>query len=169
MSGAHIRIPTSAAESPRGRKPTLEDRLIARILAHWLDQELAGGAQASLSAAHAARIGQLSQDRTRRAVTRSLERLIDRAEIQRPRFRITAVPPCRDQVRDATALIMSITSRLRSEEPLDAQGIARLKTLLRDPTGPCYAPSRTDALTVALQAVSEAFDARTAGRRPAER
>jgi len=42
------------------RKPTLEDRLIARMLARWLDEELARGMGASLSEAHAARAEQLT-------------------------------------------------------------------------------------------------------------
>jgi hypothetical protein len=38
---------------------------------------------------------------------------------------------------DAMTLIRSTASRLRSGEPVAAQGIACLKALLRDPGGPC--------------------------------
>lgn len=163
MRSAHVSILASTAHS-RGRpKPTLEDRLIARMLAPWLDRELARGMAASLSAPHTARARQLTEDRTRRAVARSLDRLIERAENPRSRFPLAAVPPCREQVRDATALLLATASRLRSGEPVDACGIARLKTLLRDPGGPCYVRSRPDALTVALEAVSKALDVGTGG------
>ena len=52
-------------------------------------------------------------------------------------------------------LILSIRSRLLSGEPLATQGIARLKTLLRDRSGACYIPSGHDALRLALQEISE--------------
>jgi hypothetical protein len=53
-------------------------------------------------------------------------------------------------------LILTIRSRLLSEEPLAAQGIARLKTVLGDRCGPCYAPtSEPDSLLVKLREISE--------------
>ena len=76
------------------------------------------------------------------------------------------IRPCTEQVRDATALIRSTATRLRSNEPLDPLGIARLKTLLRDASGPCYVPSRPDALTLALQEVSNALEVETRGGPP---
>jgi len=53
-----------------------------------------------------------------------------------------------------------IRSRLRSTEPLDAQPIAQLRTLLTDRGGPCYEPSEPDALKVALQEISASLDVR---------
>jgi hypothetical protein len=143
----------------RHRKPTLEDRLIARALAPWLDDELARGMQASLSEAHTARAEQLAGERARRAVVRRLDRLVARAQHQRPPSRMVPVSPCREQVCDAMPLILAIRSRLVSGEPLAAQGIARLKTLLSDRRGPCYVPSVPDSLTVALQEISELIQA----------
>jgi hypothetical protein len=151
------------------RPSTLENRAIARILAPWLDRELAGPPAASLTAAHAARVAQLTRERTRRALARSLDRLIERADDRRSRFSNWTIRPCAEQVRDATALIRSTASRLRSDEPLDPLGIARLKTLLRDVDGPCFVRSRPDALTVALQEVSNAFDLETGGAASARR
>jgi hypothetical protein len=55
-------------------------------------------------------------------------------------------------------LIVSIRSRLRSTEPLTAEGIAGLKKLLSDRAGPCYVRSEADALPVALRDVSGSFD-----------
>jgi hypothetical protein len=143
----------------RHRKPTLEDRLIARALAPWLDDELARGMQASLSEAHAARAEQLAGERARRAVVRRLDRLVARAQHRRPASRIAPVAPCREQVSDAMPLIIAIRTRLVSGEPLAAQGIARLKTLLSDRCGPCYVPNAPDSLTVALQEISELLQA----------
>jgi len=56
-------------------------------------------------------------------------------------------------------MIRSTSARLRSREPIDAQGVARLKVLLSDLDGPCYVPGRPAALTEALQAISDSLDA----------
>lgn len=141
----------------RRRKPTLEDRLIARMLARSLDRELAAGVSAWVSGAHAARLGQLATDRARQAVANDLDRLIKRAAAPASRLQITAVP-CRDQVRPATDMMRAIAARLRSADPLDARGIARLRTLLCDPAGPFRTPGPTGALTVALRDVSELLE-----------
>lgn len=134
--------------------------MVARMLAPWLDRELADHGGRSLSEAHAARVQQLTSNRTRRSVARALDRLIERAQNPHPASLREGVPPCRDQVREATPLIASIAARLRSGEPLDACGVARLKTLLADRSGPCYASSRPDALAGALRETAELLDTR---------
>jgi hypothetical protein len=68
-----------------------------------------------------------------------------------------AAAPCRAQVRDAKPLIVLIASWLCSDEPVDAQGIARLVVLMRDGAGPFYVRSRSDALTVALLHVANSL------------
>ena len=143
----------------RRRKPTLEDRLIARMLAPWLDEELARGMGTSLSEAHAARAEQLTRARSRCAVARTLDRLVDRAQNPRPASLTPLLPPSSEQVRDAMPLIVSVRSRLLSGELLPAQGIALLKTLVRDRSGACYIPSGQGALTLALQEISELLNA----------
>jgi hypothetical protein len=102
-------------------------------------------------------VAQLTADGTRHAVARSLDRLIERAEVPQSRLQISLVP-CREQVRQAKGLIRATAARLRSAEPIDARGVARLKTLVSEPTGPCYAPSRADALSVALQDIAKSLD-----------
>jgi hypothetical protein len=143
----------------RHRKPTLEDRLVARMLGRSLDRELAAGASAHLSEAHEARAQQLVSVRTRRAVANHLDRLIERAERPPARFQILA-GPCREQARQAYDMIRATAVLLRSEEPLEARGIARLKTLLSDPMGPCYAPVSAVALTVALYDIAGSLTSR---------
>ena len=129
------------------------------MLAPWLDEELARGMGASLSEAHAARAEQLAGERARRRVARALDRLVDRAQNPRPAYLSPLLPRCPEQVRDAMPLILSIRARLLAGQPLAAQGIARLKTLLRDRSGACYTAGGEGALTVALQEVSELLGA----------
>ena len=69
------------------------------------------------------------------------------------------VQPCPEQVLEAVPLIVSIRSRLRSTEPLNAAAVARLKKLLSDRAGPCYVRCEPNALTAALRYVSEALEA----------
>ena len=146
----------------RHSKPTLEDRLIARMLAPWLDEELARGMGASLSEAHTARAEQLARTRARRAVAHKLDKLVDRAQNPRLLSRIALIPPCREQVHDAMPLIVAIRSRLLSGEPLPARGVARLKTLLSDRSGPCYVYRGPQSLTLALQEIAELLQAEEA-------
>jgi hypothetical protein len=127
------------------------------MLGRSLDRELAVGVRAQISEAHGARAAQLTADRSRRSVAHSLDRLIERAERPASRFQMTPAP-CREQVGHANGMIGAIADRLRSAEPLDARGVARLKWLLSDPTGPCYAPSGTDALRVALHDIAKSLD-----------
>ena len=135
------REPSPELWTGRRRKPTLEDRLIARMLAPCLDEELARGTGTSRSEAHAARAEQLTGERARRRVARMLDRLVDRAQNPRPAHLSPLRPPCPEQVRVAMPLIVSIRSRLLAGEPLATEGIARLKTLLRDRSGACYIAS----------------------------
>jgi len=148
-------VPSPACS--RQPKPTFEDRLIARILARSLDRELAGGVPARATSAHAARARQLTTDRTRRAVANRLDRLVEQAERPTSRLRVTAAP-CREHVRAAKDLIRRTATRLRSEGPVDALAIARLRTLLSDPAGPCYSPELAGALTTALRDISQLLD-----------
>jgi hypothetical protein len=143
----------------RRRKPTLEDRVVARMLGRSLDRELAAGASAQLSGAHEARAQQLISVRTRRAVANHLDRLIERAESPPARFQIVAGPCC-EQVRQAPEMIRATAVLLRSEEPVEARGVARLKTLLSDPMGPCYTPGPAGTFTVALRDIAGSLTSR---------
>jgi hypothetical protein len=150
--------PSLASLAPRRRrdKATLEDRLIARMLAPWLDRELAAGMEPSISEAHAARAEQLTGDHVRHAVAHSLERLLDRARMK-PRSTgiVPTIPPCREQILVGAPVIQATVAHLRSAAPVDPAMVARLKLLVGDRTGPCYRRSAPDALTTALRKISE--------------
>ena len=129
-----------------------------RLRAAGLDRQLASGVLSWRSPAHAARALQLTSDRHRRGLARSLEQLVEHADDPTIRFMSAVIPPCREQVREAMPLILPISARLRSAEPVDARGVARLRALLADGGGPCYMRSRPYALTIALQSVSDMLD-----------
>lgn len=132
--------------------------LIAHVRAPQLDRQLAAGAVPWFSQIHAARAIQLASDHHRRGLARSLEQLIEQAENPPARFMSAVISPCRQQVCEAMPEILAISSRLRSGEPVDARGVARLRALLSDGSGPCYIPGRQAGLSDALHAVSRWLD-----------
>ena len=158
MRGAQVLVSARSAGSDRRHRRRWEDRLVARVLARRLDRELAGGIAPWSSGAHAARAVQLTSDRSRRALARSLERLIEDVEKPRSRFMSAAIAPCAAQVRQAMPLILALASRLCSAQPVNARGIAQLSRLLADGGGRCYVRLHPEALTLALQQVSQWLD-----------
>ena len=155
MKTAHAIAWPSAADPPRGFRSQLAARLNARLHAPSLDRELASGIAPWRSSPHAARALQLTCTRNRRGLARSLERLIEQAHEPRGLYRGAVVYPCREQVIEAMPALLTIAGRLRSADPIDARGIARLNILLSDGSGPCYVRIQRNALTNALQEISQ--------------
>ena len=156
MRSTHVLAQAPSARAGRREPRRSTAWLSARLRAPWLDRQLAAGVAPWRSPAHAARSLQLTSDRSRRLLARSLERLVEDAE-HRPMmpFRGAAVTPCRAQVCAALPLILALSAQLCDGGPVEAAGVARLRALLSDGTGPCYARIHRDALTNALQAASE--------------
>jgi hypothetical protein len=157
MRNTQTLSPPSLADLKIRRPPHLTG-LLARVRAPSLDRALAAGVVSWRSPAHAARALQLTSDRMRRTLARSLERLIEDTEHPSPSWNNAVIAPCREQVRDALPLIRATILRLRSDTPVDAKGVARLKALLCDSAGPCYTSIDPHALTLALQTVSQSLD-----------
>lgn len=153
MRAASVLAPQRLPRPRRQPGPHWDDHIVARALAPWIDRELAAGEPTWSTVAHAARAVQLTSRRRRRSLARALELLAERAE-QPAAGRSTAIPPCREQVRDALSEIMAMSALLRSAEPIDARGVAKLRALLSDGGSPCYRPGHPDALTDALREVS---------------
>jgi hypothetical protein len=138
------------------RRPALT-ALRARLGAPRLDRQLSAGTVSWRSPAHAARSLQLTSDRRRRRLARSLERLIELTE-KPPPFHGAVVTPRREQVGEAKPLIVAIAVRLRSGAPVDARGIAYLRELLCNGDSPVYARAAAGALAAELRTVSEMLD-----------
>jgi hypothetical protein len=155
MKTAHAVVWPSAADPPRGFRSQIAARLSARLHAPSLDRELASGIAPWRSPRHAARALALTSARNRRGLARSLERLLENAQVPRSQYRGAAIYPCREQVIEAMPALLTIAGRLRSADPIDARGIARLNILLSDGTGPCYVRIRRNALTDALREISQ--------------
>jgi hypothetical protein len=146
--------PSGGSLVRRDRSPGLPDRLRAHLRGGRLDRQLAAGIPPWSSPVLAARALQITGHRHRRGLARSLELLVERAETTSPQGLSAAVKPCREQVLHAIEPSLAIAARLRSGRPVGARGVAWLRELLSDGSGPCYTQIRVDALTAALQAAS---------------
>ncbi len=155
MRHTHALTPFPLPRSTSLRPPGLLDRIAARVRGPWLDRQLARGVVTWHSPAHAARAVQVASDRRRRALARSLERLVEQSDRPQRRSMASAmIAPCRRQVRAALPDILDVSARLRSTGPVDPYGMLRLHDLLCDGGGPCYAWIHPDALTIELREVS---------------
>jgi hypothetical protein len=132
--------------------------LLARLRAPWLDRQLAAGTEPWRSPVHAAPARQLTSERSRRILARSLERLVEEAEEPRTPYRNAVVQPYRPRVREARPVVLTLASRLRGNAPVDPRGIAELKDLLSDGAGPCYTHGHPDTLKLRLQAIDRRLD-----------
>ena len=158
MKATHALARLPARELKLRDRLPLSASLVARLRASALDNQLAEGVEPWRSPAHAARSLRLTSPRRRRAVARSLERLLEDVE-RRPPVVSAVVRPCREQVLEARPLIVAVASLLRSTRPVDARGVARVVVLLTDGGGPCYVSSHPQALEGALQSASQWLDA----------
>jgi hypothetical protein len=155
MRTAHVITWPSTAERVASPRSLRLARFNAHLHAPALDRELASGIAPWRSRQHAARALQLTRERNRRGLARSLERLLEHADQPPTAFRGAVIPPCREQVMQARPVLLGIAGRLRSGGPIDARGIARLRRLLSDGNGPCYVKIQGNALTNALQEISQ--------------
>lgn len=133
-----------------------------RVFRHGraLDNELACGASPADTTELALRARQLVEPKRREELASALESLYLHA--QRPPSIANTVPVPRRDIIEASADLWAVVERLRDPRPVYAAGVAMISVLLRDGTGPAYAPGRGCALRRALRCAAEALD----GARP---
>jgi hypothetical protein len=135
----------------RLQRVRLRDRLRAQVRVSSLDHQLATGASPESNTAlalHAARLCDASQ---RRLLARSLTRVAAASESP-ARSRLRA-PVSRTAVRRARAELDAVVDRLTASGPVDVRGVARIRNLLADGTGPLYQEATADTLAPQLRAV----------------
>jgi uncharacterized heparinase superfamily protein len=133
----------------------VRDRLQARIRAAALDTELAAGAAPEASMALALHAGHLCALSQRRLLARSLRRIAAAAEAPASRC---AAPVCRPAIRAARTDLEALVERLVMPDPASVRGVARVRSLLADGTGPLYRESRAGQLRRELRAALAAMD-----------
>jgi hypothetical protein len=137
------------------RRVRWRDRLAVRARASALDAALAAGSSPDSNISLALHAGRLCKPAHRRLLARSLARIVAASEAPTGR-RVT--PVCRSAVLKVRPELATIAGRLSASGPVDVRGVARLRLLLADGTGPLYQPARRSQLHAELRAVLSALD-----------
>ncbi len=140
----------------RLRRVTMRDRLVARLRASALDQQLAAGAAPESSISLSVHAGHLCTPAQRRLLARSLSRIATAGDAPAG-SRLTS-PLCRPAVRRARSELQAVIDRLLASGPVDVHGVARIRRLVADGGGPLYRQSSADHLQAELRAVLVAMN-----------
>jgi hypothetical protein len=132
------------------------DLLTARLRAAALDRALATGTSPESSVALAVHAQHLHDRAQRSLLARSLRRV--GASSDAPSAQHVHAPVDREAVRRARAELEALAARLTSSEPLDVRGVARVRTLLADGTGPLYREHEPGRLRRELVATLDSLD-----------
>ena len=145
-------------------------RVRVALIVWWraarLDRQLAAGASPRASAVLALRAQRITGRRSRIRLADGLARAIRDAQGKTPGFS-AAVRPHRREVLAARTVLATLDRRLRAPEPVTARGVALLRALLTDGTGPLYRPGEPGALGSQLRAAAAALEPPARGGRPA--
>jgi hypothetical protein len=124
-----------ARRAERALRPPLGARIAARLLATRLDCALIAGADPARSPLLSARAATLTKRSTRAQLADTLDLIV--AGAQQPPVR-SRVRPRHSSVLANAPLLRELALTLRGPEPLYAPGIAMVRLLLTDGTGPLY-------------------------------
>jgi hypothetical protein len=138
------------------RRVRWRDRLAVRARTSAFDAALAAGTSPDSSVPLALHAGRLCEPTQRRLLARSVTRIVTASEA--PARRRLAAPVCRSAVQTVRPQLAAVAGRLTSSGPVDVRGVARLRLLVADGTGPLYQPARADELPGELTAVLAALD-----------
>jgi hypothetical protein len=142
LSGRHAR------RDARLLCPGRVTRAVAFLRRSDLDRSLSQGADPATCAQLAARAAQLTSRGTRSSIAEGLERLA--LSVDEPRSRARIYPSRQAALTNRPALF-ELASVLRRGGPVYAGGVARLRLLVTDGTGPAYTDRRGEALARSLQ------------------
>jgi hypothetical protein len=117
-------------------RPSVVARVIARLRADKFDHQLAVGVPAPAGSALAVHQERLTSTTEREAVARSLRQAVRDADSGA--VFSSRIPVHPRNIAAAEGLIDAITLRLHSPAPVNARGMARLRRVLADGSGPLY-------------------------------
>jgi hypothetical protein len=132
----------------------LRHRVAARLRARDLDRALATGASPDSSVSLALHATRLYRPGHRARLAHAVRRL---AAIPAGSTRLK-VPVSSRVVREVAGELEAVASRLDAPGPVDVRGVAKIRSLLSDGTGPLYRPSGSPALRDELRSVLRSFD-----------
>jgi hypothetical protein len=140
ISGAQVGDTIRRDDAPRA---TIGARVMARLLAGKFDRMLAVGVPAPAGSALAVHAARLTSTGEREAIARALRRSVrDAHDGEAPLS--SRVPLNAPNIVAAEDTIDAITLRLHAPRPVGVRGMARLRQLMADGTGPMYRHGRGD-------------------------
>ncbi len=131
----------------------LRNRVAARVHTRELDRELAEGTSPESSVSLALHAARLYRPRHRAGLAHAVRRLAQLTECP-ARLKVPVSLRAVGQVADE---LEAVASRLDAPGPLDVRGVAKVRSLLADGTGPLYRPAGSPALRDELLSVLRAF------------
>lgn len=134
-------------------------RLVARLHATDLDAALAAGASPDSSAPLSLHAHALISAKNRRKLSQEILQILHKAERPRSPFDPT-VPICRRKILNAREALEAITDRVQDAGPVATPGMAQVRRLLRDGSGPLYEHPFADDLRGPLEAAITALTPR---------
>ncbi len=144
------------------RRCRRRDRLRARLRAPALDRALAAGASPDSGVLLSLRAEALLSLANRRALARTLRRLV--RDATRPMQPLGPVLPlARREIIRHRALIHELAAVLDESGPVDLRGVAAAEMLLRDGAGPLYVADPRHSLEPRLHTVLTALCSPPAG------
>lgn len=138
------------------RRVRWRDRLLVRVRSSALDRQLAAGAAPEASVPLALHASRLCEPAERRVLARSLTRIVEAAD--EPMGHRLKAPVSRPAVQRARAELAAVAGRLVASGPVDVHGVARVRALVADGTGPLYQSAPPEHLRHELAEVLAALD-----------
>jgi hypothetical protein len=141
------------------REPRWWEQLASHLRAAALEKELAKGVAPETTAQLALRAQALVRVSARRQLAQTIQRMVLESLSSSPTRRASAaIPVRRDNVRDATAELQELIEHLVAPAPLPARGVAQVRMLLRDGSGPLYSAASPHALRARVRQALEALE-----------
>ncbi|MGV0850250.1 hypothetical protein [Mycolicibacterium phlei] len=136
-------IPRQTVERTGAGSASLLTRVVARLTANKLDRHIAVGVPAPAGSTLAVHCARLTSRREREAIARALRGVLHDATAPGP-LMSSRIPLHVPNITAAADLIDRIALHLHSPRPVSPRGMARLRLILADGSGPLYRYGRGD-------------------------
>lgn len=127
--------------TPEVAQAPLFTRVRARLGAHKLDREVVSGVVPMPGSPLETHVARLTSVREREGIARAFRQVVD--SVNTNSRALLRIPMLSHQINECRDVIDDITMRLHSPRPVQAEGMARLRILLSDGTGPLYCDGGT--------------------------
>lgn len=122
--------------TPEIEQAPLSTRVRVRLGAHKLDREVVAGVVPMPGSPLEVHTARLTSVREREGIARALRQVVD--SVNTNSRALLRVPMLSNRIGECRDVIDDITMRLHSPRPVHPVGMARLRILLSDGTGPLY-------------------------------